>query len=51
MAIVKWGFVYLAAAFFLGWWPFSEGDTLPLNKYEDVSVNAYFNFPEPFTQH
>lgn len=44
-SLIWWGFVYLAAAFFLGWWPFSDGDTLPLSKYEDVSVNAYFYYP------
>ena len=44
-SLIWWGFVYLVAAFFLGWWPFSDGDTLPLSKYEDVSVNAYFYYP------
>ena len=44
-SLIWWGFVYLVAAFFLGWWPFSDGDTLPLSKYEDVSVNAYVYYP------
>lgn len=45
MAFIWWGFLYIAATFFLGWWPFSDSGTLPLSKYEDVSVNAYFYYP------
>jgi len=39
--------MYLALAFFLGWWPFQlrTSGSLPSSKYEDVNVNAYFYYP------
>ena len=47
VALIIWGFIYIIAAFFIGWWPFnSNNDLLPFSKYEDVSVNAYFYFPD-----
>ena len=47
MALIGLGFIYLIVAFLIGWWPFnSDNDLLPFSKYEDVSVNAYFYFPD-----
>ena len=46
-SIIGWGIIYFVAAFFMSWWPFNAGnDILPFSKYEDVSVNAYFYFPD-----
>ena len=46
-SIIGWGIIYFIAAFFMSWWPFNAGnDILPFSKYEDVSVNAYFYFPD-----
>ena len=36
----------MAAAFFFTWPPFEEDTTLPFSKYEEISVNAYFYYPD-----
>ncbi len=41
-----WGTVYAIIAFFLGWWPFdNETNLFNFNNDENISVNAYFYYP------
>ena len=46
LSILWWGGIYLVAAFFFSWPPFNQDTTLSLSNYENVSVNAYFYYPD-----